>query len=288
VRNRRTAITAAIGSALTQVGVDLEVVVVDDGSDDGTDDVVRTVSDPRVRLFRQSSSGVTAARNAAARIARGTWLVPLDSDDILLPGALQALMTRAEDSVDVITGGAVDLFPDGAVVERWPQRLGPEFQHVTALFFPGAMAVRADVWQRVGGQTDGLTFGENTEMGMRLASDICQRGRRLEAIRFATVRYAVPHEHHYGHLERAKAARLTIDRNLEVLHRNPRLLATYWSICAVQYARAGNSWEALRVQTKAVRAFVRDPRHVVRLVALAVPPIRRRRYRSLAVTRRVS
>jgi glycosyltransferase involved in cell wall biosynthesis len=78
----------AVESALAQRGASVEIVVVDDGSPDD----VRSVANryPSVRYVRQSNRGLSAARNTGVREGTGEFLVFLDSDDRLLPGALAA------------------------------------------------------------------------------------------------------------------------------------------------------------------------------------------------------
>jgi len=96
--NAARVIGRAIGSALESPGLDVEVVVVDDASTDGTADVVAGIAarDPRVVLVRQpSNAGVSAARNAGLERVRGTWLSLLDADDRFLPGGLAALHAAA-------------------------------------------------------------------------------------------------------------------------------------------------------------------------------------------------
>lgn len=97
--NAATTICAAVRSALSQTQTDLEVIVVDDGSTDGTTDIVERIADPRVGVVPQSNRGPSAARNAGAAAARGTYLSFLDSDDLWLPRYLE-LAARALESVD--------------------------------------------------------------------------------------------------------------------------------------------------------------------------------------------
>lgn len=78
-------IGAAVGSALGQTMRDLEVVVVDDGSADGTPAVLAGIRDPRLRVVRQANAGLAAARNAGIRAARGRYLGLLDGDDLWMP-----------------------------------------------------------------------------------------------------------------------------------------------------------------------------------------------------------
>jgi hypothetical protein len=98
--NAEATIGAALASVLAETAVDLECVVVDDASTDGTTSVVEAIAadDPRVRLVRAPvNAGASAARNLALDVARGTWLAFLDADDRLLPGGLAAMMRAAED-----------------------------------------------------------------------------------------------------------------------------------------------------------------------------------------------
>ena len=93
--NRENQIGRALGSCLGGTESDIEVIVVDDGSTDATSGRVLAVADPRVRLQRHASNfGVGPARNTGASAARGTWLAFLDSDDELLPGAIDTIRRR--------------------------------------------------------------------------------------------------------------------------------------------------------------------------------------------------
>ena len=78
-------ITAAVELALAQTMGDLEVIVVDDGSTDETATLVRCISDPRVVLVNKPNGGLSSARNAGIRVARGRYLGFLDGDDIWFP-----------------------------------------------------------------------------------------------------------------------------------------------------------------------------------------------------------
>src|SRR5262245_17372690 len=86
--NRAHLLPSAIASVLAQTDDDFELVIIDDGSTDDTEAVVRDAGDARIVYQFQQQTGVSAARNAGIALARGTWLVFLDSDDELLPSAL--------------------------------------------------------------------------------------------------------------------------------------------------------------------------------------------------------
>jgi glycosyltransferase involved in cell wall biosynthesis len=90
-RNRwRILVDSALTAALVQEDVDHEIVVVDDGSSDGTSGNLAALDDPRVRVVRHDRSlGVAKARNAGIRAARGAWIALLDDDDIWSPQKLR-------------------------------------------------------------------------------------------------------------------------------------------------------------------------------------------------------
>lgn len=98
--NRRYIVGSAIQSALDQSYPSVEVIVVDDGSIDDTESLVRSF-DSRVRYLRQDNAGVSAARNLGLRSARGEFIALLDSDDQWLPWKLAAqvaVLRRAPDA----------------------------------------------------------------------------------------------------------------------------------------------------------------------------------------------
>lgn len=83
--NRESTIGLAIQSVLDQTFADFEVLVIDDGSTDSTESVVRAFGDPRLAYLRQRHSGLPAvARNTGLRRARGEYVAFLDSDDLWL------------------------------------------------------------------------------------------------------------------------------------------------------------------------------------------------------------
>ncbi|SSC71006.1 unnamed protein product [Ciceribacter sp. T2.26MG-112.2] len=95
--NAADTIGHAIGSALMQQGVALEVIVADDCSTDATRDVVGAIADPRLRLVALAENrGPGAARNAAIDAARGRWIAVLDADDTMRLDRLARMIARAE------------------------------------------------------------------------------------------------------------------------------------------------------------------------------------------------
>lgn len=90
-------------SACSQTLQDLEVVVVDDGSKDGTRAVAESFPDRRVQVFSQANQGQCAASNAGCRLARGRYLKFLDADDLLNPQHLESQLNSISGTEDVLS-----------------------------------------------------------------------------------------------------------------------------------------------------------------------------------------
>lgn len=100
VRNGREFIHEALASVCSQSFSDLEIIVIDDGSDD-FDYQTLTQFDSRIRVHRLAGSGVSTARNTGMQLARGQFFAFLDADDVWFPGKLAAQMHYFEQHPEV-------------------------------------------------------------------------------------------------------------------------------------------------------------------------------------------
>ena len=90
VYNRKEQLLRAVGSVIEQTFQEWELIVVDDGSTDGTRELMRGLEGGRIRCLFQPRSGVSRARNLGVSAARFPWISFLDSDDYWLPMKLEA------------------------------------------------------------------------------------------------------------------------------------------------------------------------------------------------------
>lgn len=125
VYNTEEYLAACFESVRGQSFKDFEVLLVDDGSTDGSglicDEFVR--KDERFTVFHKENGGVSAARNLGLEKARGEWVYFVDSDDEILPGGLQTLVNCISDDVDIVLGGYERHDEDGENVYRVGDRV---------------------------------------------------------------------------------------------------------------------------------------------------------------------
>jgi glycosyltransferase involved in cell wall biosynthesis len=176
---------AAVASVLSQEGVDIDVIIVDDGSPDNSSEVARGLAaeDPRVHaLILDENQGPVGAFNCALPFVTGTYLVRLDADDILSPGALARATALLESHPEVgfVYGRPLhfrgDKIPESAV--RNPQtwtiwdgrcwldlrcRLG-----VNCMTSP-EVVMRTTLQHVLGGQLEDLGHTHDMEMWLRAA-----------------------------------------------------------------------------------------------------------------------
>jgi glycosyltransferase involved in cell wall biosynthesis len=122
-RNRWELLSSlSLPSARGQEDLDLEVLVVDDGSTDGTENRLRAIGDPRLVVLRSNTStGVAGARNRGIAAARGEWLAFLDDDDLWSPRKLRSQLDVAvATKADFVYASTVVVDARGRAIESQP------------------------------------------------------------------------------------------------------------------------------------------------------------------------
>jgi glycosyltransferase involved in cell wall biosynthesis len=118
-RNRAPLLAGALSSALAQEEVDIEVIVVDDGSTDETQARLARIGDTRLRLLRhETPEGVARARNAGLALAAGEWIAFLDDDDLWLPRKLRRQLDAAAAAGGSFAYGGAIVTDDGTGVRQ--------------------------------------------------------------------------------------------------------------------------------------------------------------------------
>lgn len=172
--NRAGVIEKTIVSVLNQTCQDFEIIVVDDGSVDGTAEVVEGIPDNRVFLIRQGNAGGSAARNRGIAEAKGLYIAFLDSDDSFLPMHLQDMKMLLENTENIVAYSPiiVDRGGDKTFIKP-PRALGENEEMASYLmcdrgFVQTSGLAMSTVVAKAVRFREGLPFGQDTDFAIRL------------------------------------------------------------------------------------------------------------------------
>lgn len=282
--DRADVLGRAMESVLSQELGDFELIVVDDGSTDGTPELLARLKDPRIRCFRQENRGVSAARNLGLAHARGATVTFLDSDDEAAPEWLSTFARLLDDpAVGIATAGAlaIRLGEDGTELDRevlLPRPLGPLYGKQRLRFTAGTLAARRELLGEIGGYAQSMRFAENAEMAMRLVPACLERGMEVRAVDRPLVTYHRSASAWTTSPEAFESMRSGAEYILErhgdkLRHEAPWMYANYRNVAAVNAARLRDPKAARRHLLAAIRAQPRRWRSYLRLGLSFVPPL---------------
>jgi glycosyltransferase involved in cell wall biosynthesis len=276
--NRRARLAVTLRTALEQVDVDHEVVVVDEASSDGTPLFLAGIDDRRLRVIRhEPAQGLPAARNAGIAAARGRWIAFLDDDDLWAPdklaSQLQALAgvpgsrwsavgsVNVDDAFRIVHGTRPP--PSGELRGRF------QAQNVIPGGGSGVMA-DAELLRELGGFDTRFTFLEDLDLWIRLAdrSPIATVDRPLVAYVVHGANLSITGD---GYAEELLA--------IEADHGTGPRVST--AVLQASHARAhGRRGAAARLLLRAA-VVERDPANAIKALVVAAGPLAERTARRL-------
>jgi glycosyltransferase involved in cell wall biosynthesis len=175
-RNRSSMLMQAVSSALSQEGVELEVVVIDEGSSDETPERLGEIEDDRLSvLSHDQPKGVATARNAAIARARGEWIAFLDDDDLWAPQNLRTQLAGANDAGHSLSYcRRIEIDQQGFVLHLShavrADDLARRMLSNNVIGGPSGVLVRADLLERVGAFDERLSALADWDLWIRAAA----------------------------------------------------------------------------------------------------------------------
>ncbi len=177
--NRREMVQEAIDSVLAQTYTDYEIIVVDDGSTDGTGEVLQARYGDRIRYMWQENQGESVARNRGIEMSQGEYIAPLDSDDLWVPERLarQVEVLEAHSHVVLTFGQIQHINERGRILsESKSPKLEVEDLTLQALCLDDRAVVSAPITSlikrealiRIGGYDKSIRLGEDYDLLLRL------------------------------------------------------------------------------------------------------------------------
>lgn len=181
--NKRPYVAGSVDSVLEQTYADWELIIVDDGSTDGSADAV-PLGDPRIRLLRQPNKGPSAARNEAVRAASGEYVAFIDADDCYYPCKLEheiRLLWREGKAEWMMS--AYDWRVNGKTTRHYMKDIGGADVNAETRVFDDALNqltvagwpsdglfMKKSLFERLSGFNEEMRYGEISELILRCAA----------------------------------------------------------------------------------------------------------------------
>ena len=173
--NRKNLLKRALHSASGQTFVPHEIIVVDDGSSDGTKDWVLEKF-PCVRYISQDNSGVSSARNRGIREAKGSWIAFLDSDDEWMPDKLEKQEIAINDSKEAWLCHTNEIWIRNGVrvnqMKKHQKYGGDVFENCLDIcrISPSSALIKKEVFEMVGLFDESLKVCEDYDLWLRITA----------------------------------------------------------------------------------------------------------------------
>ncbi len=172
VRNGGASLAATLDSLTGQEGVDLEIVVINDGSSDNTGALLaaRAAAEPRLRVLERPGRGLTRSLIEGCQVARGSFIARQDVGDISLPGRLrrQVRCLQEHPEASLCSTHVRLVVPEGATVRVNAPEPGELADGLTGPAIHGSVMMRRSAYERAGGYRPMFYFAQDIDLWSRL------------------------------------------------------------------------------------------------------------------------
>lgn len=178
--NKETHIKSTIESVLAQTFQDFEIIVVNDGSTDASEAIVNSISDHRIKYFKQDNKGASAARNTAISKASGQYLALLDADDLWQESYLETISQLIKSHPDhQVFAAAVNIETSNGVIRSVYSIKDIrdkdiyivdyfESSYINTVLTSSSTVVHQSVFDKIGTYDTSLKSGQDTDLWIRI------------------------------------------------------------------------------------------------------------------------
>ena len=267
--NRASIVKRAIDAALQQSFHDFEIIVVDDGSTDDTQEILQSIVDSRITQIYQSNKGVCAARNTGASKAIGKYLLFYDSDDILMPSALNDFKNaNVDDKADLLFGDVekINMHQKETKIIRSSNPYGNN--KGTGLYIAGSFCISKSFFEKIGGYDEHISFGENTELRFRIDLQKPQKVFTNSIV----LKYEVSTDGGSSNLINKIVSNEYIMKKHEYYFQQyPKVKQMYFQNNAIAYFKLKEYSKAIRCNMKAWLSYPKNIKTAFRMIVMCFP-----------------
>jgi glycosyltransferase involved in cell wall biosynthesis len=258
--NRANLVGKAIKSVLSQTYQDFEIIVIDDGSTDNTEEVIRSFKDKKVKYIKKykKNKGISVARNIGIKMARGKYIALLDSDDEWLPEKLdkQSKVLQSESpEVGVVCSWSYNIDEKGNYISKrcLPKKGGYIYEDLlsTNPISVPTVLIRKECFNRVGLFDDLLNAQEDWDMWIRIA-----KYYRFALIKVPLVKYRL----HSNQISKNLGVKIITANRILVKHANelkkrPRVHSKHYFYIGNRLCHMGKTKEGRKYLIKAISLY---------------------------------
>ena len=260
--NRANLVDKAIKSVLSQTYQDFEIIVIDDGSTDNTEEIIRGFKDKRVKYIKKykKNRGISATRNIGIKVARGKYIASLDSDDEWLPDKLDKQIKILQDGppeLGVVYSNSCYIDESGKNMNKLPKPKKLEGYIYEDLLggnyvgTPSTVLIRKECFQQVGLFDDLLNAQADWDMWIRIA-----KYYRFALIKTPLVRYRL----HSNQLSKNLGVKIISANRILVKYANEleirrRAHSKHYFYIGNRFCHMGKTKEGQRYLCKAISLY---------------------------------
>jgi glycosyltransferase involved in cell wall biosynthesis len=277
--NRSGLLGRAVRSVLQQNFNDLEILIIDDSSDDDTQSVVNNLNDGRVRYFRNKLNiGGSGARNVGISQAKGKYLAFLDDDDEWLLNKLEkqvSLIEAADRTVGLVYCGYYYIYNERRAAESVPRYRGDIYNILLKNNVLGSPTplIRNEVFREVGGFDERLPSCQDWDMWIRIS----------RSFTFDYVSESLANHHIYGNQistnlgKKIIARKLLIDKYRDELHQRAKALGWHYRRLGSLYSLYGDVILGRKSILRSIQSNPFNFGSYIHLLLITVSPLIHRR-----------
>lgn len=182
--NRQEMVQSTVRSVLAQTFTDWQLIIVDDGSTDDTEQVVKNLflNDSRIKYIKKPNTGQADSLNVGIAEASGEFLTFLDSDDEAYPNWLEVVNKNIKENTSVICVAAMRKLLSGTLVKEHMCRWKFFGETVRYKFTCGSLFLKKHIITAIGGYDPHMKCNIQTDLGYRLLSYLRETGEKIVAV----------------------------------------------------------------------------------------------------------
>ena len=181
--NRSALLQRSIRSIISQTYTNWELIVVDDGSTDDTEEVIKKYkNESRITSIKKENTGTADSRNVGASHAKGNFITFLDSDDEALPDWLETIKANLAFDTGIACCGSIKKFPDGSTIKDFPYDINYYGVKKKVKFTCGSLFIKRSIFQEINGFDTDMPTGLLSELGYRIIKQLKNSNLKIVSV----------------------------------------------------------------------------------------------------------